>query len=136
MILPYEIVYKTAIPALRAMIARKLMENYGLVQEEVAKKLEITQAAVSYYIKGKRAIMLKLDDVDEIQHMTDEIAHLLFKGEMSRKELRLRITEACDYLRASKLLCEIHKYIEPDVDADDCHACDKTLRKRVKIIIK
>jgi predicted transcriptional regulator len=133
MILPYEIVYKTVIPTLRAMIARKLMEDYGLVQKEVAKKLEVTQAAVSYYIKGKRAIMLRLDNVDEIQHITNEIAYLLFKGKMSRKEFRLRMTEACDYIRESKLLCELHKYIEPDVDADDCHACDGILKKKVRL---
>jgi len=132
---PYEMVYKTAIPTLRAMIARRLIEDYGLTQEEVAKKLEITQAAVSYYIKGKRAIMLRLDDVDEIQYITNEIADLLFKGEMSRKEFRCRITEACDYIRELKLLCELHKRLEPDVDAEDCHACNGTLKKREKIMV-
>ncbi|MCP8308491.1 MAG: helix-turn-helix domain-containing protein [archaeon] len=133
MIVPYEMVYKTAIPTLRAMIARRLIEDYGLSQEEVAKKLEITQAAVSYYIKGKRAAMLRLDDVDEIRYITNEIADFLFKGEISRKEFRFRITEACDYIRESKLLCELHKRLEPDVDSEDCHACDGTLKKRMKI---
>ncbi len=133
--MPYEMVYKTAIPTLRAMIARKLIEDHGLTQEEVAKKLEITQAAVSYYVKGKRAMMLRLDDVDEIQYMTNEMADLLFKGEMSRKEFRRRITEACDCIRELKLLCELHKRLEPDVDDEDCHACDETLKKRVKLMI-
>lgn len=135
MILPYEMVYKTAIPTLRAMIARRLIEDYGLMQEEVAKKLEITQAAVSYYIKGKRAMILKLDDVDEIKSMTNEIADLLFQGKISRREFRLRITEACDLIRDSKLLCEIHKRLEPDVDSEDCHACDGALKKRMNIIV-
>jgi predicted transcriptional regulator len=136
MIVPYEMVYKTAIPTLRAMIARRLIEEYGLSQEEVAKKLEITQAAVSYYIKGKRAAMLRLDDVNEIRQRMDEMADFLFKGKMSRKEFRFRITEACDYVRESKLLCELHKSLEPDVDAKDCQACDGTLRKRMKIMFK
>ncbi|MGQ9469483.1 MAG: transcriptional regulator [Nitrososphaerales archaeon] len=136
MMLPYEMVYKTAIPTLRAMIARRLIKDYGLTQEEVAKKLEITQAAVSYYIKGKRATMLRLDDSDKLQRLTNEIAGLLFKGEMSRKEFRRRMTEACDYIRESKLLCNLHKRLEPDVDDEDCHACDGLLKKRVKLTVK
>ncbi|MCP8316219.1 MAG: helix-turn-helix domain-containing protein [archaeon] len=135
MIVPYEMVYKTAIPTLRAMIARRLIEDYGLTQEEVAKKLEITQAAVSYYIKGKRAIMLRLDDVDEIRYIMNEMADLLFKGEINRKEFRFRLTEVCDYIRESKLLCDLHRRLEPDVDAEDCHACNGTLKKRAKIMI-
>ncbi len=134
MIVPYEMVYRTAVPTLRAMIARRLIGEYGLSQEEVAKKLEITQAAVSYYIKGKRAALLKLDDVSEIRSKMDELADILFKGEMSRKEFRFRITETCDYIRGSKLLCELHKNLEPDVDNEGCHACDGTLKKRMKLM--
>jgi len=132
MIVPYEMVYRTAIPTLRAMMARRLIEDYGLSQQEVAKKLEITQAAVSYYIKGKRAVMLNLDDVHDIQYRVDKIVDLLYKEKMSRKEFRFRITEACDYIRESKLLCELHKRLEPDLDAEDCQACNGTLKKRFK----
>ncbi|NWG09114.1 MAG: helix-turn-helix domain-containing protein [Nitrososphaerales archaeon] len=136
MIVPYEMVYKVAIPTIRSMIAKKLVEDYNLTQEEVAKRLDITQAAVSYYIKGKRAVMLKLDHVDEIQDLTNEIADLLFMGEISRREIRYRVTELCDCIRGSKLLCEVHKLLEPGLDAENCHACDEPLKKRAQLMIK
>lgn len=130
MITPYEMVSKVAIPTIRAMVSRRLIESYNLTQEEVAKKLDITQAAISYYMMGKRATMLKLDHVKAVRDSTDELADLLFTGEISQKEVRERITEVCDYIRDKKLLCELHKRLEPNLDLRGCHACDGPLKRR------
>lgn len=130
MITPYEMVSKVAIPTIRAMISKRLIENHKLTQEEVANKLDITQAAVSYYMMGKRATILKLDHIKAVRDSTEELADLLFIGDISRKEIRERITEVCDYLRESKLLCKVHKQLEPDLDIEGCHACDRPLKRR------
>jgi len=134
MITPYEMISKVAIPTIRSMISRRLINNYNLTQEEVANKLDITQAAVSYYMMGKRATMLKLDHVKAVRDSIDELADLLFIGEISQKEFRKRITEVCDNIRELKLLCEIHKSLEPNLDNGDCHACDGPLKSRLAYI--
>ena len=54
MLLPSEIEAKSLIPAIRSILAKKLVEEKNFREEEVAKVLGITQAAVSNYIRGTR----------------------------------------------------------------------------------
>ncbi len=42
------------LPVLRALITNEIITTFGLTQEEVAKKLGITQPAISQYLKGSR----------------------------------------------------------------------------------
>jgi len=51
---PCEEVIKEVIPTIRALIAKDLCLKYGFTQIEAAKKLGITQAAISQYISLKR----------------------------------------------------------------------------------
>jgi len=49
-----EIIVADILPAVRAVVAKELIEEYGLNQTEVSKKLGITQPAVSQYKSGLR----------------------------------------------------------------------------------
>ncbi len=50
-----EEISRRILPKVRAEMARELVLRYGLSQSETARKLGITQAAVSQYIKRVRA---------------------------------------------------------------------------------
>ena len=52
MLLPAEIEVKSLIPAVRAILAVKLIREYKMKEELAARALGITQAAVSNYIRG------------------------------------------------------------------------------------
>ncbi|MEM4400750.1 MAG: helix-turn-helix domain-containing protein, partial [Candidatus Nitrosocaldus sp.] len=54
MLLPSEIESRSLIPAIRAIISRRLVNEYNMKEEDVARLLGITQAAVSNYIRGTR----------------------------------------------------------------------------------
>ena len=54
MLLPAEIESKTLIPALRAILAKKLAEDHNIREDEISKMLGVTQAAISNYIRGTR----------------------------------------------------------------------------------
>ena len=54
MLLPSEIEAKSLIPAIRAILAKKLIIEYKMKEEFVAKVLGVTQAAISNYIRGTR----------------------------------------------------------------------------------
>ena len=54
MLLPAEIESKTLIPALRAILAKKLAEDHDIREDEISKMLGVTQAAISNYIRGTR----------------------------------------------------------------------------------
>ncbi|HYY71735.1 MAG TPA: helix-turn-helix domain-containing protein, partial [Nitrososphaeraceae archaeon] len=54
MLLPSEIEAKSLIPAIRAILAKKLINEYKMKEEVVAKVIGVTQAAISNYIRGTR----------------------------------------------------------------------------------
>ena len=58
---PCEIIVWKVLPAIRSQLAVELAKQ-GLPQREIAKKLDITEAAVSQYINKKRAQEFKIDE--------------------------------------------------------------------------
>ena len=54
MYLPCEAIARYILPVFRSIIAKDLVEKYGLTQVEAAKRLGTTQAAVSQYVHSKR----------------------------------------------------------------------------------
>ncbi|MCX6800841.1 MAG: helix-turn-helix domain-containing protein [Candidatus Diapherotrites archaeon] len=52
--LPCEKAHWTLIPAIRREFAKVYIEEIGLSQKEAAKRLCISEAAISHYVKGKR----------------------------------------------------------------------------------
>ncbi|HEX7208306.1 MAG TPA: transcriptional regulator, partial [Nitrososphaeraceae archaeon] len=77
MLLPSEIEAKSLIPAIRAILAIRLIKEYDLKEEVVANVLGITQAAVSNYLRGTRGdveLISKLSSLHEVMRMVDDIA--------------------------------------------------------------
>jgi len=58
--LPQEIEVWYVIPAVRSWIARCLIEDFGSSYEKVGNILGVSRAAISQYVKGKRAAKIKL----------------------------------------------------------------------------
>ena len=54
MILPEELASKSVIPAIRALVVKRLVEEHNMTQQEAAKLLGVTQPAVSKYLHEKR----------------------------------------------------------------------------------
>lgn len=135
MILPDELVAKLAIPAIRALIARRLMTVYGFTQKQVAEKMGITQAAVSNYVNGKRGISFRIDDYPEVAQGIIELSEALASGSAEERGIMTRMTELCDYIRIQRLMCNPHKMLEPGIDVVACHACDEPLIRRSQIAI-
>ncbi|MGC8547451.1 MAG: helix-turn-helix domain-containing protein [Candidatus Micrarchaeia archaeon] len=55
----YELANNEIIPVIRLELANELRNRYKLKQQQIAKKLEITQAEVSKYINQKSASLSK-----------------------------------------------------------------------------
>jgi predicted transcriptional regulator len=77
--LPCESSVKYVLPALRAIIARRLIEEYGFTQSTVAKALGTTQAAISHYVNVKRGgkWVEKLLSIEEARKTIDEIVECM-----------------------------------------------------------
>ncbi|OLD44867.1 hypothetical protein AUI51_00385, partial [archaeon 13_1_40CM_2_52_4] len=96
---------KSVIPALRAMIARELIEGYGLKQEQVAMKLGVTQAAVSKYRHQVRGEAVELEAASEVQAMSKAIA-LMLSQSPNPLAVSQTLCQACTDIRALGLMCE------------------------------
>jgi uncharacterized protein len=100
---PQEIEVWYILPAIRRQFALE-MKLLKLKQKEIAKILNITEAAVSQYMKSKRA--KEVNFPKEIKKHIKKSSKLLIK----KPELLLRETmKILDEVKDCLLLCEIHK---------------------------
>ena len=122
LIIPCEVASKSVIPALRAMIARELIEDYGMKQEMVAQKLGVTQAAVSKYIHQVRGEAVELESAEEVHKISSEIAQTL-SGEANPLLVSQKFCQACTDIRALGLMCDTCRRVDPSWDVEHCTIC-------------
>ena len=122
MIIPCEIASKSVIPALRAMVARELIEKYGLKQEQVAARLGVTQAAVSKYRHQIRGEAVQLESTPEVRNISKDIALLLSKNP-DPISVSHKLCQACTDIRALGLMCETCHRVDPGWDVEHCTIC-------------
>jgi len=125
MILPEELASKSVIPAIRALVVKRLVEEHGMTQQEAAKLLGVTQPAVSKYLHEKRGAAIKLGGIEAIDEATDEIAELVSSRKAHQIEVMSKIEAACDYVRKNRYMCDLHKKLEPSMDVNSCHVCEQ-----------
>lgn len=123
MFVPCEVAVKSAIPALRAVLARELVKNHGLTQQETAKILNVTQAAISYYIRKVRGDVLEVETVHEVRIKCKKIADSLVNGSLSKIELSKHVCELCITIRTSKIMCHLCERTDPTLDTSTCDLC-------------
>ncbi|MGQ0794890.1 MAG: transcriptional regulator [Nitrosopumilaceae archaeon] len=132
MLLPAEIETKTLIPALRAILAKKLMELYNIQEEDISKMLGVTQAAISNYIRGTRGnpeLITKLLSIKEVSDMIDEIASNLSTNMAYTPASLSKFIGLCNYIKSSLLICDIHHNLETNIDEAVCKECENMLLK-------
>ena len=130
MLLPSEIEAKSLIPAIRAILAKKLIKEYSLREEDVAKVLGITQAAVSNYVRGTRGdieLISKLESVREIMRMIDDIGRDLSTNKAYTPSTLAKFIGLCNYMRYTLIICDVHHSIESNIDEQICDQCRGTL---------
>jgi len=130
MLLPSEIEAKSLIPAVRAILAKKLIKEYSLKEEDVARVLGITQAAVSNYVRGTRGdmeLISKLESVREVMRMIDDIAKDLSTNKAYTPSTLAKFIGLCNYMRYTLLICDVHHSIESNIDEQICEQCRGTL---------
>jgi len=125
MILPEELASKSVIPAIRALVVKRLVEDHGMTQQQAAKLLGVTQPAVSKYLHEKRGAAIKLSGIREIDEATGEIANLVSSKKVPQIEVMSKIEAACEYVRRNRYMCDLHKKLEPTMDVNACHICEQ-----------
>lgn len=104
-------------PSIRAEIAKDLIEM-GLSQREVSKRLGMTEAAVSQYLKGKRGERIEFKG--QVREAIKRLARDIAKKEDFDDQI-FRICRICAKIKAEKTLCLSHK--EEALVPEGCDAC-------------
>ncbi len=112
--LPQEIEVWYIIPAIRRELAKAMLKK-GLRQKEVADRLGVTDAAISQYMKSKRASEVRFDSAMKIE--IEKSADCVMKGGNAMKEVQ-RIVRLC---RMKGLVCKAGKKLGNSPGG--CRAC-------------
>lgn len=132
MLLPAEIESKSLIPALRAILAKKLAEDHNIREEEISKMLGVTQAAISNYIRGTRgdpALITKLLSEPQVLNLINELTENLSSDMAYTPSSLSKFIGLCNYIKSSLLICEIHHNLESNIDEKVCKECENMLLK-------
>jgi len=132
MLLPAEIESKSLIPALRAILAKDLANNYNIREDEISKMLGVTQAAISNYIRGTRGdpkLIEKLLEDKQVAEMLDDISDSLSSDKAYTPSNLSKFIGLCNYIKSSLLICDIHHNLETNIDDEICKECENMLLK-------
>ncbi len=69
------------LPAVRSSLSRMLVEKHGMTRAAVAKRLGVTQAAVTQYFKAVRGTRNKEVIDENFSDLIDDIATRIARGE-------------------------------------------------------
>lgn len=91
-----EIMSKQIIPAVRVRVTKQLYSKHNLNQDEIAARLEITQAAVSKYLSGKYTPEIRKLEKDKIvKKISDEIVSAIVKKTFNRSSFEKTVCQCC-----------------------------------------
>jgi predicted transcriptional regulator len=123
LLLPVEVEARELVPIMRAIVAKKLIHEYSFSQTKASKLLGITQAAVSNYLRSTRGSDVVFEVKPDVQRAADDLAMMLVSGVEGQRFI-IAFNEACSKLRSNRVMCDLHKRVEPDLDTDGCHVCE------------
>ena len=104
LVFPQEIEVWYILPAIRKQLAAKLVDS-GMSQKEVAKLMQLTEAAISQYKKLKRAKENIFNpEIDrEIEKSVKEILK-------DKKTITNEISRLAQFIKESGIVCTLHKH--------------------------
>ena len=115
--LPQEIEVWNILPAIRKAFAKVFVQNFKLSQKKTAQLLQLTEPAVSQYLKEKRARNVLFNDnvLEEIKISAKKILN-------KKSQLFIEMKRICDLLEVKKVVCKIHKDSNNTIPVD-CDIC-------------
>jgi len=106
------------------MVVRRLVDRYGMTQQQAAQLLGITQPAVSKYMNNKRGVAIKLEGIAQVDRAANKIAALLVSGKAEQLQIMSKLNEVSIHVRKSRLMCDLHRRLEPGVNLGRCRICE------------
>jgi uncharacterized protein len=105
LILPCEVGVKTVLPAVKAIMARQIMQKHGLNEQETAKLLGLSQSAVSRYSSKERGNLITIEGSNDILALIEQMVTNLIKEPDNKTEMLKLFCKTCQSIREKGLMC-------------------------------
>jgi predicted transcriptional regulator len=127
LLLPCEVGVKTVLPAIRALMARDIVEKHGMKEQQAAEILGLSQSAISRYTTKDRGNLITIEDVPEVQTRIDQMINLLLREKSHQTiELLELFCETCKIIREKGLICQLCQKKTRKTEAETCAFCRST----------
>ena len=123
LILPCEVGVKTVLPAVKAVMARSIIEKHGLNEEQTAGLLGLSQSAVSRYVGRERGNLLPIENSTEVLALIDQMVTFLIKEPNNKEEILNLFCQTCTVIREKGLMCSYCQKEMPQEWAENCSFC-------------
>ena len=124
MILPCEVGVKTVLPAVKAIMAREIVANHGLNEQQTAELLGLSQSAVSRYVNKERGNMLfTIENSNEILALINQMVTSLIREPNNKSEVLKLFCQTCQAIRKKGLMCPHCQKEMPQEWAENCLFC-------------
>lgn len=115
-----EVMVQHIFPALRASIAKELMNEYKLNQSEISKLLGVSQPAISQYMRQLRGENKKIVENAIVAEEIKKICRKISTGSLKSVDLMNEFCGICKIMTKNKIICDLHKQM---YDIGDCSCC-------------
>jgi len=122
LILPCEVGVKTVLPAVKAIMARSILEKHGLNEKQTADLLGLSQSAVSRYVGRERGNLIAIEDTDVIALIDQMVTHLI-KAPDNKTDLLKLFCQTCTAIREKGLMCTHCQKEMPPAWGEKCFFC-------------
>lgn len=116
-----EVTVSQVLPFIRALVAKRLVEGYGLSQSKAAEMLGMSQPAISQYKRELRGRGAGLKEYPKLLDMVNFIARGISDGSLNQEQATLEFCKICKYLKIEGIICKLHREIYPSLDK--CNIC-------------
>ena len=124
MLLPCEVGVRTVLPAVKALMARTIVEKHGMKEQQAADILGLSQSAVSRYVNKGRGNLLSIEKVPEVQKLIEEMTHFILNEPQKKQEILKLFCATCQTIRRKGLLCPLCKSKMNENWAESCTFCN------------
>jgi predicted transcriptional regulator len=123
LILPCEVGVKTVLPAVKAIMARSMVEKHELNEKQAADLLGLSQSAVSRYVGRERGNLLKIENASEVLALIDQMVTSLIKEPQNKSRILELFCKTCTAIREKGLMCPKCQEEMPKEWAEKCFFC-------------
>jgi predicted transcriptional regulator len=130
LLLPCEAGVKAVLPAIRALMARTIIEKHGMKEQQAADILGLSQSAISRYTSKDRGNTITIENVPEVQALVDQMINLLMYNSHQKTEILELFCQTCKIIREKGLMCQLCQEKSGSTDLETCDFCRPNYPKR------